>query len=100
MSNQYSTLSQAVKELEQRGFTENFRLQADGILQSEGQRLYGPDEFSVLEYHRFEGMTNPGDMSIVFAVKTNDGFRGTCSDAYGTYSIPLNKAMRAKLHAS
>ena len=41
---------------------------------------------TIVEYHRFEGMTNPSDTSIVFAVETNDCVRGTLIMNYGANS--------------
>ena len=44
------------------------------------------DEMTIVEYHRFEGESNPSDMSIVFAIESNDGRRGTLTSSYGAYA--------------
>ncbi len=100
MNNRYNTLSEAINELNQRGYTLDFTLQPDKIYSKGEDKAYSPDEFKVDEYHRFEGMTNPGDMSIVFAVTAHDGTKGTLTDAYGTYSDPLTTEMIEKMKVS
>ena len=39
-------------------------------------------------YRRFEGASDPDDMSIVYAVESNNGWQGTIVDAFGVYSEP------------
>ena len=43
-------------------------------------------EVVIAEYHRFEGVSDPGDMSIVYAIETRSGIRGTLVDAFGVYA--------------
>ncbi|MDZ7845663.1 MAG: phosphoribosylpyrophosphate synthetase [Owenweeksia sp.] len=81
----------------ERGYTIDFSLMPNGIEDKAAKKVYDPSTFTVDEYHRFEGVSNPGDMSIVFAVTTNDGKKGTLIDAYGTYEDPLESEMLHKL---
>ena len=53
--------------------------------------------FTVDEYHRFEGASNPSDNSIVYAIHSNDGVKGVLVDAYGMYSESLTEDMARKL---
>ena len=39
-----------------------------------------------MDFYRFEGESNPDDMSILYAIEANDGISGTISSAYGTYA--------------
>lgn len=48
--------------------------------------MYSPGDMTIVEYHRFEGMSNPSDMSIVFAVEAEDGRKGTIVSTYGAYA--------------
>jgi hypothetical protein len=97
MNNQYDTLSQATDELAKRGYTLNFNLESERIFCKKTEKGYTPEEFVIDEFHRFEGVSNPGDMSIVFAVSTTDGNKGTLTDAYGVYSDPLTTEMIKKM---
>lgn len=70
----YDTLSEAVNDLQRRGYTEDFLLQdGEGCLICKRHSLeLSPDEFIIDEIHRFEGMTDPADESIVFAISSGD----------------------------
>jgi hypothetical protein len=76
----------AIERLARDGYTADFRAE-DGELRvtGTGQR-YTPEEASIRDYYRFEGTSNPDDMSVIYAVETRDGTRGTLIDAFGTYS--------------
>jgi hypothetical protein len=50
--------------------------------------------------YRFEGDSNPDDSSIVYAISSNTGLKGTLVDAYGAYSENLNFDMAKKLSGS
>ncbi len=39
-------------------------------------------------FYRFEGISDPDDMAIVYAVESRSGLRGTLVDAFGTYANP------------
>ena len=43
----------------------------------------------VAEYHRFEGVSDPDDMAILYGIETRSGVRGTLTDAFGFYADPL-----------
>jgi hypothetical protein len=51
--------------------------------------VFSPDRAFIREYERFEGISDPDDMLIVYAIETANGTRGTLVDAFGTYSDPL-----------
>jgi hypothetical protein len=40
----------------------------------------------IVDFYRFEGNTNPDDMSIMYAIETMDGQKGTISNSYGPYA--------------
>ena len=86
--NRYTTVAHAVKALKQRGFTAEFKLNAETqrMRNLESGKSYPPKGMEIVEYHRFEGMSNPGDMSIVFAVETADGSKGIIISSYGMYA--------------
>jgi hypothetical protein len=93
----YTTLSEAINDLKKRGYQEDFNLQPHCVTCSSLNLQWNPERFTVDEFHRFEGMSNPDDNSIVFAITSDDGVKGTLVDAYGMYSENLNDAMIKKL---
>ncbi|MAX82298.1 MAG: phosphoribosylpyrophosphate synthetase [Crocinitomicaceae bacterium] len=94
---QYDTLSEAINDLNKRGYTFDFNLLTDGISHPETDKLYHPEAFNVVEFYRFEGMSSTDDESVVYAIETNDGLKGTLADAYGVYSDSLSPEMLEKM---
>ncbi len=83
MNNQYNTLSEAVEHLKKRGFTHNFRVNNEGELIETGEAHFEPANVKLVEFHRFEGTSDPGDMSILYALETTTGEKGTVVDSFG-----------------
>jgi hypothetical protein len=86
-------LAGVVDEMTRRGFVEDFRV-VDGRLQvmGTGERV-PPGHCVIVEYHRFEGISDPDDMAIVYGVETASGARGTVVDAFGVYADPALSAV-------
>ena len=94
----YDSLLDAVNGLKKRGYTIDFNLAFDHVKCSESAVCLSPDEFEITEHHRFEGMSNPDDSSVVYAIQSKDGkMKGTLVSAYGVYSDGLSTAMLQKL---
>jgi hypothetical protein len=94
----YDTLSEALADLRQRGYIEDLNLKPFCV-ECKSRELYlHPADFTVDEFYRFEGASNPDDNSIVFAISSQDGrLKGTLVDAYGTYAEYLTEEMIHKL---
>ncbi len=86
--NRFSTLEEALKALKAQGYTESFLIDDHGMRSLENQKRIKPEDVTIVGYHRFEGTSNPDDMSVVFVIESADGRRGTLVDAYGTYASP------------
>ena len=83
-----TTLAGVMDELDRRGFTDHFRV-VDGKLRALSQKqTFAADQVSIAEYYRFEGVSDPDDMAILYALETGSGIRGTLADAFGVYSDP------------
>lgn len=82
-NNSYDTLVEATEALTKQGYTHNFSVNEKGLLVEGKEKTYISDEVELHEFHRFEGNTNPADMSIVFAVQTSSGKKGIVVDSYG-----------------
>lgn len=68
----YDTLSEAVNDLAKRGYTADFLMheEKDCLYCSRNSLELSPDDFTIDEVYRFEGMTDPADESIVFAISS------------------------------
>lgn len=85
--NQYTSVAHATKGLRERGFKDEFKLEDPQKMKNlTTETIYKPDDMVIVEFHRFEGISNPSDMSIVFAVETNDGRKGVVISTYGVYA--------------
>ena len=97
----YETLVDATNDLLQRGYTANLSFEDNSDkIQDKSQNIeLTADDFEVDEFYRFEGASNPSDMSIVYAVSSAKyNLKGVLVDAYGTYANSNSSAIEAKLH--
>jgi hypothetical protein len=91
----YGTLAGALEDLARRGFTAAFQAAEGGLRVVGSDQTLGPDDVVIREYHRFEGISDPDDMAIVYAIETGGGARGTLADAFGVYADPgVSAALR------
>jgi hypothetical protein len=84
----YRTVAEAVDGLTKRGFAEQFRIEDGHLHGLETSETFPAADVIIREVHRFEGVSDPDNMAVVFAVETTDGIRGTLTDAFGVYSDP------------
>ncbi len=84
----YTTLASAVDDLARSGFHEHFQVRAGKLLALHSGKAFDAAELVIRAYHRFEGISDPDDMAIVYAVETGGGVRGTLVDAFGVYADP------------
>jgi hypothetical protein len=80
------TMVSCLNALIAKGFTEDYKVNDKGLKALKTEKIYQPEDVKVLNFYRFEGSTDPADESILFALETSDGERGTLVDAYGPYS--------------
>lgn len=75
----YATVSKALQDLADKGFTTDFNLEEDRIANN-------ADDFEIVEIYRYEGETDPGDEATVFGLKTKDGEKGVFVAGYMAYA--------------
>ncbi len=80
------TLVYCLNYLVKQGFTADFKVSAQGLNVLGRDKTYQHDEVKILNFYRFEGDSDPADNSILYAIESNDGTRGTLVDAFGAYS--------------
>jgi hypothetical protein len=93
----YDTLTEALNDLKKRGYTADFNLYPNWIECRSLDIWLKPEEFHVDEVYRFEGLNNPDDSAVLFAVRSTSGIRGTLLDAYGVYATAMSPTMMKKL---
>jgi hypothetical protein len=95
----YNNLVEATNDLMKRGYTENLSLEGDTVDDKEKNIQMTADDFEIDEFYRFEGPSNPSDMSIVYAVTSAKyGIKGVLVNAFGAYANSSSSAIMAKLN--
>jgi hypothetical protein len=82
----YPNMLQALAKLKKRGFKDEFRFEDHRLKNLSNGAAYLQNQLMIVEHHRFEGMSNPSDMSILLALETEDGRKGTIVSSYGPYA--------------
>ena len=72
-----------IKIYQDKGYTSNFYFKDGKLINSETKKEYTPTDLNIVAEHRYEGISNPSDMSILYVIKTNKGEKGTYLAAYG-----------------
>lgn len=97
MKKGYSSFSIAIADLQKEGFTEDFNLVAEGIESKNLKRKWKAGDLEVVKFYRFEGMTDPGDNTILYLIETRGGIKGLLVDAYGADQGEISPEMIQKL---
>src|SRR4051794_5704343 len=88
------SLADVLSKCEQQGFTERFIVLKNALYAPTINRRYPPEGLFILDVYRYEGLTDPSDNGIVYALATVDGVKGTFIDAYGVYANDLVSRFR------
>ena len=80
-----TTSSEMLSKLRAKHMDNEFRWTPKGFTTNNG-RTYKPGDLEIVRIFRFEGISDPSDMEILYILKTNDGIYGYSLDAYGAYS--------------
>jgi hypothetical protein len=92
ITNQYQSvpylksLSSCLNKVVNDGYTVDFKVTEEGLLALQTQKSFKAEEVNVINFFRFEGVSDPDDMSILYVIETTDGTKGTLVDAYGPYA--------------
>lgn len=80
----YPSLERAAEALKKQGFTSRFKLEGNRLRNLNNERLYGPEQVAIVEYHRFTESDAKQSTSIIFAVETEQGQRGLVVAQYAS----------------
>jgi hypothetical protein len=86
------TLSSTIERFISLGFTAHFGVVGGRLRAFDSGKTFEADQLTIREFQRFEGVSDPGDMAIVYAIESSDGTRGSLVDAFGAYSSPTVSA--------
>lgn len=83
MENQNKNELDFIKEYESKGYKNSYRVQENKLIENETKSEFSAKEIKVVAKHRYEGLSNPEDMSILYVIETNKNTKGTILAPYG-----------------
>ncbi|MDQ3019361.1 MAG: phosphoribosylpyrophosphate synthetase [Bacteroidota bacterium] len=88
MEKEMNTLTETIEKFKAKQFIHDFCVK-ETLLMCEGTKeSFRPEDVVIERTGRYEGDSNPDDMSVIYAITTNTGTQGVLIDAYGTYANP------------
>jgi hypothetical protein len=76
----YATVSKALDELNENGFTYDFNLHEQDIAKN-------PQKYEIKHIYRYEGNTDPGDEAVVYGIQSKSGKKGVFVAGFAANSI-------------
>jgi quercetin dioxygenase-like cupin family protein len=94
-----NTVSEVLSHLKEIGYTEDFNLEEGNLVCSRNALRIHPEDFEVDKHYRFEGMSDPADEAVVYAISSEKfHIKGTVVNGYGIYSDPATDNILRTLH--
>lgn len=81
-----TTMIQCIESLTKKGYTNSFNCLEQGLMTSEEGVKYEPHQIKIVSFYRFEGMSDPQDGSILYAIETVDAKKGYLVNGYAIYA--------------
>jgi hypothetical protein len=78
-----TTLSEVMDRLREKGIPE-FLFTQEGFT-VDRQRHFPAADLQIIKVYRFEGSSDPSDMSVIYVLETGSGQKGYSLNAYGVY---------------
>lgn len=75
----YATVSKALEELNNKGYTVDFNVQESKIINN-------PNDFEIQHIYRYEGESDPGDEATVFGIESKTGEKGVFVAGLNAYT--------------
>jgi quercetin dioxygenase-like cupin family protein len=82
-----TTISEVLNHLQTEGYTTDFNLKDNCLLCHGNSLRIHPDDFVIDKHYRFEGISDPGDEAVIYAISSiKHNIKGTLLNGYGIYS--------------
>lgn len=78
--------SKVIERLEEKGYGQEISVVRSGAQFGGSGMAYPPEELKIVKVYRFEGESDPADMSVIYVILASDGNKGYLINAYGSYS--------------
>ena len=80
------TLAEVIDKFRSRQYIYDFYVHNNLLKCKETNERFKTDEVIIDKTERYEGDSNPDDMSIIYAISTNTDTKGILIDAFGVYA--------------
>lgn len=91
----YATVSEAIRQLREKGFTRDFKLAEDKFISDED--YFTASQCEVVEVYRYEGNTDPADEATVYGIEGQSGVKGILVTGFGTSMDNVSAEVLEKL---
>jgi hypothetical protein len=88
MGKEMKTLTETIDKFRSKEFIYDFYINDGKLRSDETKESFMPEDLIIERTGRYEGDSNPDDMSIIYAITSESGTKGILLDAYGTYADP------------
>lgn len=75
-----------IRVYQEKGYTKSYRIQDNMLVSTSTKMKYNPMDVHIVAEHRFEGISNPSDMSMLYVIETKDDNKGTVLANYSPAS--------------
>ena len=73
-----------ISRYQKMGYTADYQIQNGNLIDLKTKKKYKPNDVYIVAEHRFEGMSDPSDLSILFVIEMDNGnSKGTVLAGYG-----------------
>jgi hypothetical protein len=81
-----TTVSEVLPYIAEKGYGKELVIKRDMAIIKGSEKEYAADQLAIVRTFRFEGESDPGDMTVIYAIVADDGERAYLFNAYGPYS--------------
>ena len=92
----YATVTEAINQLKQQGFTLDLNLEQSQF--KAGEQAFAADDFEIVDLYRYEGASDPADEATVYALASKTGVKGVFVSGYGISTDDASTEVLKKLH--
>ena len=90
----YESAVDALADLKNRGYKENFRREPALIYSIESDLWIAPDQFNIDEFYRFDENLGPEGERVLYAISSDTGIKGTLLDECGIYADNMSSYVK------
>ena len=94
----YGTVSEALNQFRNQGFTMDFNLDENCLL-CQNERFEASD-FEIVDVYRYEGNSDPADEATVYAIESKSGLKGVLVTGYGVSADTMSDDILKKLSSN